>query len=249
MVYAADSTPSSGGAFACKQLAEEKTDVGAWITMAKSEVTLEPGTKEIIPFTILVPQNADTGEHNGCILVQEKKAKVEGQTGAVLSVRTGLRVAITIPGEITRQLQIVNFTITPTKDGFLLHPLVRNVGNVSIDADVQVLTRYFFGLTYLKDGGQYPILRGDTSEWNFELKNPFWGGWYQSKFTVGYDQNKEAGIGIKSGKTLTQLTGPSIWFFSFPTPVALVIEIMVILLITFGGFLIQRTQKRKKRKN
>ncbi|MBU4455005.1 DUF916 domain-containing protein, partial [Patescibacteria group bacterium] len=70
LVYAVDSTPSTGGAFACEQLAEVKDDVGAWITLAKSEVALDPGTNELVPFTITVPKNAGVGEHNGCIIIQ-----------------------------------------------------------------------------------------------------------------------------------------------------------------------------------
>jgi hypothetical protein len=76
IIYAADYTPSTGGSFACKQFDEAKTDVGSWIILEKTEVTLEPQTKELVPFKITVPENADTGEHNGCILIQEKKEKI-----------------------------------------------------------------------------------------------------------------------------------------------------------------------------
>ncbi len=245
LVYAVDSTPSTGGAFACAQFSEAKKDVGAWITLEKSEVTLEPGTNELVPFTIAVPQNASVGEHNGCIVMQEKKEKAQAGSGASLSFRTGLRVAITIPGTLVRKLEIVGFTVTPEKDGYLLHPLVKNTGNVSIDADAKVITRYFFGLTHFTHGGQYPILRSETSDWNFELKKPFWGGWYRSSFVVEYDENPEAGVGVKSGKVLTRLEGPSVWFWSFPTPAALAIEIVILLALAFGGFLFWLSQKRK----
>lgn len=106
LIYGGDSTPSTDGAFACKQLSEEKNDVGAWIKLDKSEVTMDPSTNQVIPFTITVPQNASVGEHNGCILIQEKKDKQEGQAGMALSVRTGIRVAITIPGDLVRKLEI-----------------------------------------------------------------------------------------------------------------------------------------------
>ena len=72
-MYAADSTPSTDGAVACEQFVEEKNDVGAWITLAKTEVTLAPATNEIIPFTITIPSTAGVGEHSGCVFVQEKK--------------------------------------------------------------------------------------------------------------------------------------------------------------------------------
>lgn len=79
LVYAADSTPSTGGAFACKQFAEQQTDVGSWIKLEKTEIKLNAGSTQLIPFTITVPTNASVGEHNGCILIQEKKTKKDGQ--------------------------------------------------------------------------------------------------------------------------------------------------------------------------
>lgn len=247
LVYAVDSTPSTGGAFACEQLSQTKDDVGAWITLARSEVALEPGTNELVPFTIAVPKNASVGEHNGCIIIQEKLAKPDNKSGVGLSFRTGLRVVITIPGTLERKLEIIGFVVTPKDDGgFLLQPKVKNLGNVSIDADAQVVTRYFFGLTHITHGGQYPILRGDTSDWNFELKKPFWGGWYYSNFVVEYDTNSEAGVGVKSGKALTRLEGSSVWFWSSPTTAALAIEIIVLLALAFGGFLFWLSQKRKR---
>lgn len=247
LIYGADSTPSTGGAFACKQLSEEKTSVGAWIRLEESEVTLEPGTNVVVPFTIRVPESASVGEHNGCILIQEKKEREEGQAGALLSVRTGLRVAITVPGAITRHLEIAGFTVTPLKDGFLLHPAVRNTGNVSIDADVEVVTRTMFGTTHFRHGGEYPVLRGETSDWNFELKKPFFGGWYRSGFAVEYDESPEAGVGVKSGATLKRVEGPSVTFFSFPTPAGLAVEIAALALAVLGGLRFRRFRQEQKR--
>ena len=247
LVYGVDSSSSLDSSFACEQFSQEKNDIGAWIKLEKSEVTLNPGTNELVPFNISVPQNASVGEHNGCIVVQEKREKADGKSGASISVRTGLRVAITIPGELARKLEIIGFTVTSRKDGsFLLRSEAKNLGNVSIDADVQVITRYFFGATLVRHGGQYPIFRGGTSDWNFELKKPFWGGWYRSNFVLEYDKNPEAGIGVKSGKGLMRLEGPSVWFWSFPTPAALAIEIIILLALAFGGFLFWLSQKRKR---
>ncbi len=102
LLDAVDSMISSGGAFACRQSGEPKSDVGSWITLAKSEAALASAATKIIPFTINVPQNADVGEHDGCIIIQEKKEPTSVQSGVTLSFRTGIRVAITIPGEITK---------------------------------------------------------------------------------------------------------------------------------------------------
>ena len=38
MLYVVDSTPSTDGAFACKQFSQEKTGVGSWINLEKTEL-------------------------------------------------------------------------------------------------------------------------------------------------------------------------------------------------------------------
>lgn len=246
-MYGADSTPSTDGAFACKQFVEEKLDVGAWIALEKSEVTLSPGTNEIIPFTITVAETAGVGEHNGCILIQEKKAVAEGDAaGMNLSIRTGIRVVVTIPGELIRKLEIVDFTMKKTDTSIILRPKVKSLGNVSIDAEAKVTTRHFFGLTLMKHGGQYPILRGDTSDWSFELKKPFWGGIYRSQFTVTYDESKGASVGVTTDAKLTTLKSKTLWFWSMPTLAGLAIEIIILLSILSLIYLANLTKKRRQ---
>ena len=151
-IYAADSTPSSGGGFACKQFSEERTDVGTWINIKQNEVTLEPNTNVIVPFTITVPQFVDVGEHNGCVLIQEVKTNTENQQGMSLAFRSGMRVAITIPGEIIRKLEIVSFTSAKNKKGVIvLTPKVKNLGNTSVRPDVSVNTHSILGKIFFNN--------------------------------------------------------------------------------------------------
>jgi hypothetical protein len=246
LVFAADSTPSTDGAFACKQLSEEKAGVWAWIKLKKNEVTLASNANEIVPFVISVPKNAGVGEHNGCILIQEKTVAEPWKVGVSLSVRTGIRVALTIPGEIVRKLEIVDFSLDRTDKGIVLHPQVKNTGNVSIDTQVDVVTRNIFWFVFMRHGGQYPILRGDTSDWNFELKRPLLWGIYRSQFFVTYDENKEASVGVESGKNVTKLRGSTLWFFAMPSLVWFILDIILICLVGFLIFLVYIAQKRKK---
>lgn len=246
LIYAVDSTPSTDGAFACAQASADRAGVGSWINLEKSEVTLKPGLTEVVPFTITVPQNTEVGEHNGCVVTQAKIEDTKEKSGVNLSFRTGLRVAITIPGNIVRELKITDFYVIKRGDGsVLLHPEVKNLGNVSIDADVRVSTKSFLGFSVNEQGGEFPILRGDTSAWNFELKKPFWGGWYRSSVVVEYDKSLKASIGIESGQELTRLQGPTRWFFTFPSAVGLLIESGILLLFAFIVFLTWLKRKRK----
>lgn len=247
LVYAVDSEVASGGSFACKQYVEPKQDVGAWVTLVKTEVTIDSLQSELVPFSIAVPKNASVGEHNGCIIIQEKTDDDANpdQTGIVLSFRTGLRIAILVPGDIERKLEITGFSVEAKDTDFLMRPKVKNLGNVSIDANVQVRTDYFFGVELAHDGGLYPILRGQESEWNFELKKPFWGGWYKANVTVEYDPDPSAGVGTKSGKPLTVLRTQPIWFFAMPSQNALIIEAAVLLVLLWFLYLFVRSRMRK----
>ena len=249
-VYGVDSVPSTDGAFSCAQKADPQKDVGTWITLEKNEVVLKPFTNEVVLFDINVPENVDVGEHNGCIVMQEKKAD-EGadKPGIQLSFRTGLRVALLVPGDIVRSLELKDFTVTPrdTDDGsFVLQPKVQNTGNVSIDADVKVVTKSMFGTIHEEHGGEFPVLRGELSTWNFILNKPFWGGWYTSQPIISYDSSNNAGVGVDTGGKLTVLKGKEVRFFSTPTTLGLIIEIGLLILVLLILFMIWIAQKRRR---
>jgi hypothetical protein len=63
---------------------------------------------------------------------------------------------------------------------------------------------------------------------------------------VEYDANKEASVGVKSGKELTRITGQSIIFFSLPTPAGAAIEVLFIVLTLTIFFLFYLSRRRKR---
>lgn len=208
---------------------------------------VDPNDKILVPFTVKVPANVDIGEHDGCVLIQEKEEAEEGRTGIILSTRTGLRMAITIPGDIVRQLEIVDFQISERlQGGKILHPIVKNTGNVSIDAEISIATKSMFGMAVGQHGGEYAILRGDTAEWNFEFIPSAWGGWYNSLLTVEYDADPEAGTGVDSGQPKTVLSYPQVWFFVVPAVGPLIMYIAGLVFILVLILLWGLSRKRNK---
>ena len=205
LVYVTDSTPSTGGAFACKQQGEPRTDVGEWITLEKDRVTLGPRSNTVVPFTITIPGNASVGEHNGCVLIQSVSDDVSARIGgASIQVRTGLRVAITVPGKIKRKLVNagVRYDKSTGEKGKLVSVLnVTNEGNVSIDTDVSVSLKSVF--SFRKNpldsvSGQYPVLRGEVTTWRLNLTKPSWGGWYYFDSVMSYNQDSNAVLGVEA---------------------------------------------------
>lgn len=162
-----------------------------------------------------------------------------------LSVRTGIRVAITIPGQIVRKLEIDGFSVVHNDKNIVLHPRVKNSGNVSIDANVVLTTRNVFGFVIKKHEGQYPVLRDEIADWNFELPKPFWGGMFRSEFVVSYDPRPEATVGVQDDTALEHIRSESNWFFTAPTTLGLIAEIIIVLVLGFAGFLGYVAQKRK----
>ncbi len=61
-----------------------------------------------------------------------------------------------------------------------------------------------------------------------------------------YEEDSATEIGKETEKQKVRLEGPSVWFFSTPKPAALAIEIIVLLLLGFSGFLFWLSRKRKK---
>ncbi len=100
-LYPADSTPSTDGGFALDQEVESRDDVGAWVTLSQTGLTLGPRESVVVPFTLSVPDDPslDVGEHAGGILIQPVVENVD-QGGIQLQLRTGVRIYVTLPGAV-----------------------------------------------------------------------------------------------------------------------------------------------------
>ena len=237
-VYAVDSIVSSGGSFGCAQMVDEKKVVGSWVKMSKTEVTLEPNGEEEIPFTVTPKQGADVGENDGCIVIQEKdKApeKVGGENSSInLSFRTAIRLAVFLPGEVKKSVEILGYAASRSPDGnYTLKPRARNNGNVSLDVTLNTYTKGILGGSVDNYNQESPLLRGVTSDWNIPYKKPFWGGWYTSKFTVTYDANVSNSLGESENPNLVTLHSKRIYFFVPPSLLALLIEIIILAILLF----------------
>lgn len=251
LVYVTDSTKSSDGGFACKQYSDQKKEVGSWIELEKNEVILEPNSNIILSFNIKVPHNADAGEHNGCFFVQEKKEENKEEiSGIKLSVRTGVKVSVLIPGDVSKKLSIDNFKVVKkNKDIFILNTKIKNSGNVSSEADIDIKIKNIlnpFGIKTKKIGDVYNILRTETTSLNFELdkKDLFFGGFYKATLNVKY--NPEIKGSIDDVKNLKKLKPKSVVFYSAPTLGGLIIDLLFVVLIIFIVYLVYLQIQRNK---
>jgi LysM repeat protein len=246
LVYAVDSQVSSGGAFACAQMADKPIAVGTWVTLDKTQITLEPRSKQVVDFTIKTPKNASPGEHNGCIVIQDTEQHTTSDSnGIVLSLRSAIRLSVTIPGDIKKGLVFTGVGAQTKEDKkLLLSTGLRNNGNVSLDTKIEVKLSYPIGLTSANVGGSFPVLSGNEGRFNFEAERPFWGGWYRLTATAQYNNKVDTVIG--EGNPNASISDGT-WIFVSPQPIAAAIEgAALVVVATTATFLVRRRLTHKR---
>ena len=229
-VYATDSQIASGGSFACAQKADTPKMVGKWIVLSRQTVTLEPGSKSKIPFTVTVPKDAAPGEQNGCIAIQDTtQAPAKQSNGISINTRSAIRAAIMVQGDIKKQLAFTALSVRPSADNALLASTsLQNTGNVSLDTKLGITLNAFGFIATRHAGGDFPALAGAQSDFNFQVKRPFWGGWYMLSAAAAFNPDPKAMLGEKTD--LRSIHARKIVFIT-PQPLAAIIEAALVLLV------------------
>lgn len=248
-LYAVDGEVANTGAYSCKQRAEPIKESGAWIDLSQSEVTLAPGAHQVVDFTIRAPSPADVGEHNACLVLQDKNdAGVQG-AGVRVYTRQAVRVMTVVPGDLHRDVSIDQFTadISAAKQSITLS--ARNSGNVSTDTEVTVHLRDMFGREVYKNGGTSPVLAGTSLTQRYDSENQlFWGGWYTASGSVRYDSRADK-YGLEKDAQIVERQSPELRVFVKPSQNALLIYAAAVLaLVGIIIWIIVMITRRKRRR-
>jgi hypothetical protein len=115
---------------------ETPSRTGAWITLDRTSLTLEPKASAVVPFRVAVPTGAESGEHLAGISVTAPTkeggpgAAGEGQAGASVDVQTRRIVAVQVnlPGPSDPELVITGVTPAGRPDGLYLEIGIENAG-------------------------------------------------------------------------------------------------------------------------
>ncbi|WP_326575558.1 DUF916 domain-containing protein [Actinacidiphila glaucinigra] len=158
-LYGADAynTPRDGG-FAVRGADEKNTDVGSWVRLARSSITVPARTRADVPFTVTVPADASPGDHPGAIVALDTRVgTASGDVRVGIRRAVGARVHLRVAGPGLAALTVENVgvghggpLIPGTRDS---HATIRytlvNRGNVSITPRLAVTARGLFGRTLL----------------------------------------------------------------------------------------------------
>lgn len=222
-IYPTDGSSSVDGSFSCRQKAEPLKAVGSWVTLTKQKLTIEPGKQEVIDFSVAVPKGTDPGEHNGCIAVQDlaNLPATKGE-GVLLGFRSAIRLAVTVPGDIKKDLSFRSVNVSSGKDGgYVVAPVATNNGNVSLDVKSYSQIESIFGQkSEIKTNTNCPVIpKATLSTCSSLFEAPYWGGVYKARVSLSYNSDPNDGIGEKVTKQ-KRVSKTSSYFIAWPDPVA-----------------------------
>ena len=103
-LYSVDATTSTDGAFGVSKKGTVD-DLGGWIDLDSSSITLLPGEKREIGFSVGVPENAVPGSHAAGLMV-ESDEDTSNNNGIHFVSRVGVRVYVVVEGEIIEKIEL-----------------------------------------------------------------------------------------------------------------------------------------------
>ncbi len=83
--------------------------LSSWIKTDTSIFKVAAKETKLLPFSIVVPQNAEPGGHFGTLLVGTKAAAIEGQTGVGFGQKVGSLLLLRVSGEAKEAAAVTKF--------------------------------------------------------------------------------------------------------------------------------------------
>ena len=224
-VYSVDGTVTTTGDMACKEQSEDKVGAGN------------------------VPSKADVGEHNACMVVQRKVNQASNNAGGIqVQTRQAIRMAITVPGDIHRDVTIEKFNVKNSNSSQLYEIALKNSGNVSADVDVKLVVKDPMGNVVYKNGGVNAMIANETRQFNFDSNlAPFWGGKYKVELSISYKKKAgEWGISQDKNELITKTAEPKELFFWPSTTALMMIGGGILLFIILIVIIVIKSKRNKK---
>ena len=151
-LYSADGYNLSSGAFALRGKSEPRSDVGAWVQLSTSMVSVPPHEKAIVPFAIAVPLETVPGDHAGGIVALMRPATAPEPRGNQVETRQGVgaRIYLRVPGALHPSVAVTGLDANSRSAPFgggraRLNIHIVNTGNTRLDGQVRIQASGIFG--------------------------------------------------------------------------------------------------------
>ncbi len=225
------------GAFALVGDKTKNKDIGTWIELAETDFELEPNSSKVVSFTIIVPKNAEVGDHIGGLAVYETAAEPEhviksGGTSIGITTRVGARMYLTVAGDIIRDLNIKKRYFFGRADKMMFKFIFENKGNVRANLTITEGKIYnIFGLYDEQQGivlGQIFPNKTVTKTFPWPGKNKPLFGPYLAIFTIEDTYKK---VNPNSSVIIPEVEPVTVWMVTFFVPYTQIAVIVGLLFL------------------
>ncbi|WP_431033815.1 WxL protein peptidoglycan domain-containing protein [Streptomyces sp. P6-2-1] len=149
-VYASDGFTTDTGTLDLLPAGKKSVGVGAWLRTDSAKITVRPGKKAEIPFTVTVPREATPGDYVGGLLTSLKQP--DDAEGINVDRRLGIKVKLRVSGALKPALAVedahVSYdgTADPfAKGGATVTYTIHNTGNATLAARQAIALHGPFG--------------------------------------------------------------------------------------------------------
>ena len=209
----------------------DRTEAYQWVQFEKTDIVLKAGEQIVVPYTVKVPSNVQSGGHYAVLFAETQPKLIEG-TQVARKKRVGSLVYLTVDGDINKSGSMVDWDVPlwQTKRPIAGQVRIKNDGNVHFQANSTIKFKNIFGRTVLTHNQEHIILPGTTRRISSTLERSLPVGIYKASGGVDFLEKNN------------QLT--SKWIVLLPIPAILGLLGLAILFILYK--LYGRYKKRRR---
>jgi hypothetical protein len=134
-IYPADAFNTRDGGFALHLADEPRVAVGDWVRLDIEEHTIPPESTAEIPFALVVPEDAEPGDHAGAILAAsvDPDEGDDGEVGVEVHRRVGARIYLRVEGPLDPAVSVTDLAVD---DHQAILPYLTGRGRTDVDFTV-----------------------------------------------------------------------------------------------------------------
>lgn len=132
-LYAIDATTGQTSGAVYLEGDAPREAVGNWIQLPQAEISLQPGEKRVIPFTVTIPASVAAGQNLGGLVAENTQLKQpENQQALQVNIRprTVIAVQVDLPGPHVARMTVTGVTTGGARSRQTLLVGLRNDGTV-----------------------------------------------------------------------------------------------------------------------
>lgn len=119
-----------------------------WFSIPSEPMSLSAKQKISIPYSVTVPKDASPGGRSLSFIIESTSGNVHSRLNALCF--------LTVPGDATEKIEIVNFSFSPKIAGLTkgdIHLEIKNSGKAHVNPDGKLVVRNMFGVVR----GSFPL--------------------------------------------------------------------------------------------